>query len=86
MDITRLDDHRPAAGRGPLDDRLHDKRLLTERQVAEMTGRSRSALQKDRFFRQGIPFVKMGRSVRYVLRDVLDFMDGQRVKTDAIGS
>jgi hypothetical protein len=82
MDITNIDDHRAADNRGQLDDRLFEKRLLTEREVSEMTGRSRSALQKDRFYRQGIPFVKMGRSVRYLLNDVLSFVDDQRVKTD----
>lgn len=64
--------------------KIERNKLLTEIQVSQMTGRSRSALQKDRFFRQGIPFVKIGRSVRYYLDDVVDFIDQCRVDTHAL--
>jgi predicted DNA-binding transcriptional regulator AlpA len=45
-------------------------RLLTDRQVSEITGRARSTLQKDRVAGGGIPYVYVGRLVRYRLSDV----------------
>lgn len=40
---------------------------LTEREVSQMTGISVSKLQKDRFYRRGLPYSKIpgGRLVRY---------------------
>ena len=54
---------------------------LTERQVSEMTGRALSTLRNDRMYRRGLPYVKMGRSVRYDLEDVRTFMESRRIKT-----
>ena len=56
--------------------------FLTEIEVAQLIGRSRSALQKDRFKRIGIPFIKMGRSIRYRAQDIKNFMHDHRVKTN----
>ena len=45
--------------------------LLDDREVAQKTGISRSSWQKDRLTgRSGLPFVKIGRLVRYRLSDV----------------
>ena len=39
--------------------------LLTDYDVEAITGRARSTLQKDRLARRGIPYIKLGRLVRY---------------------
>ncbi len=44
--------------------------LLTVAQVSEITGRSISKLEKDRWEGCGPPYVKMGRLVRYRPADV----------------
>ena len=44
--------------------------LLSDREVARITGRARSTLQKDRVCGQGIPFVRVGALVRYRESDV----------------
>lgn len=44
--------------------------LLTVAQVSEITGRSISTLEKDRWEGFGPPYVKMGRLVRYRPSDV----------------
>lgn len=49
---------------------------LTETEVARLIGRSISKLQKDRFKRVGIPFVKYQGAVRYSLFDVRTYMRG----------
>ena len=59
----------------------NDIKYLTEKQVAEITQIALSTLRNDRFLGQGIPFIKIGRSVRYSLTDVVNFMESYRVKT-----
>lgn len=44
--------------------------LLSDRDVAKITGRARSTLQKDRVRGVGIPFVRIGALVRYRESDV----------------
>jgi hypothetical protein len=48
--------------------------LLSDRDVARITGRARSTLQKDRVTGDGIPFVRVGRLVRYRQSDVTEFL------------
>jgi hypothetical protein len=56
-------------------------KYLTELQVADITGRALSTLRNERFCRRGIPYVKIGRSVRYNLQDVIGFMESHRIET-----
>ena len=56
-------------------------RYLNEKQVSEMTGRSLSTLRNERSLGLGIPYSKIGRSVRYNLVDVIKFMESRRVDT-----
>lgn len=54
-------------------------RYLTEKEVSWMIGRSLSTLRSDRFKCQGLPYVKIGRSVRYALDDVIRFMEARKI-------
>jgi hypothetical protein len=58
-----------------------EARYLNEVQVAEMTGRALSTLRNERFSRCGIPYIKIGRSVRYSLHDVVQFMEAHKILT-----
>mgnify|MGYP000158358765 CR=1 FL=1 len=53
-------------------------KLITAKEVASMLGCSIHKLQKDR--RQGseIPYLKVGRSVRYRLSDIEAYLEKQR--------
>ncbi len=53
--------------------------LLTTKEVANMTGLSRETLAQWRSQRRGIPYLKIGRSVRYALVDVQAYLEGCRV-------
>lgn len=55
---------------------------LTDTQVAQITGRAKSTLQKDRVRRVGIPYIKIGRTIRYTLTDVHKYMESNRIETD----
>jgi excisionase family DNA binding protein len=58
--------------------------LLTVEQVAELTGRSVSTLEKDRLHGSGPPYVKMGRLVRYRPDDVRAWL-AERVRRSTSG-
>jgi predicted DNA-binding transcriptional regulator AlpA len=49
--------------------------LLSDRDVEKITGRARSTLQKDRVSGSGIPFIRLGRLVRYRRSDVAEYLD-----------
>ena len=61
-----------------------EERFLNEKQVAALTGLSLSTLQKMRHFCKGIPYLKIGKSVRYIEKDVREFMERHRVTVDAL--
>jgi predicted DNA-binding transcriptional regulator AlpA len=46
------------------------EKLLSDRDLSQLTGRSRSSLQKDRLTGNTMPFLRIGRLVRYRLSDV----------------
>ena len=60
-------------------------KFMTEKDVAELTGIALSTLRNDRFHKRGIPYIKIRRSVRYDLRDVLKYMEEHKIITDNDG-
>ena len=58
-----------------------ETRYVDENKVSKITGRAVQSLRNDRFLKKGIPYIKVGRSVRYDLRDVIDFMESRRIDT-----
>ena len=59
-------------------------KYITEKQVSEMIGRALQTLRNDRHWGRGLPYIKVGRSVRYNLQEVIDFMESHRIETDAL--
>ena len=60
---------------------LENSQLLNDKQVAKLTGRALQTVRNDRFNRQGIPYVRVGRSIRYKVQDVLNFIQKNRIET-----
>ena len=58
---------------------MDSKTLLTPEDVAGLTGLSMETLAQWRSQRRGIPYLKMGRSVRYDPADVQKYLEGCRV-------
>jgi len=58
-----------------------NERLLTQAQVAQITGMSSAWLEMARFKGTGIPYVKIGRSVRYRQQDIEKFISDHYVGT-----
>ena len=57
------------------------EKYITEKEVAEITGRALSTLRNERFLGKGIPYFKIGKSVRYKYEDVIGYMESRRVET-----
>ena len=57
---------------------------LTEIEVSRITRFSTQTLRNHRFKRRGMPYHKVGRSVRYKLADVIRFMEAGRIETPCI--
>lgn len=49
--------------------------LLNQRQYCELTGKADSTAEQDRLYGRGAPFIRMGRSIRYRLDDVVDWLE-----------
>lgn len=59
-------------------------RWLNEKEVSCLTKMSLSTLRAHRFYRKGLPYTKIGRSVRYRLADIVSFMEAHRVVPKSI--
>ena len=53
---------------------------LTEKRVSEISGIAVQTLRNYRFQRRGFPYSKIGRSVRYLLKDIVEYMDRHRIE------
>ena len=54
-------------------------RGVKEQVVSEITELALSTLQKQRYYGTGIPYMKLGKAVRYDLRDVYAFLENAKV-------
>jgi predicted DNA-binding transcriptional regulator AlpA len=60
----------------------YEKRsYLNEKQVAKLIGVSVSKLQNDRFKSVGLNYVKIGRTVRYSLKEIDKYMCDHTIQT-----
>ena len=57
-------------------------KYLDEKSVANITGIGVQTLRNARFLRTGIPYVKLNRSIRYSLQDVIDYMESRKIQTE----
>ena len=48
--------------------------LLDERDVAEITRRSLASVRRDRQMRKGVPFIRIGSSIRYRPQSLREFL------------
>lgn len=62
-----------------------DVRYVTEKEASRITGLSLSLLRHDRGTKRRIPYCKAGRSVRYLLTDVIAFMEEGRISSKRTG-
>jgi predicted DNA-binding transcriptional regulator AlpA len=58
---------------------------VTEKQAAKYLGLSMRTLQALRFYRRPPPYVKLGRSVRYLMSDLQAFLLNNRIDPNKDG-
>jgi len=63
-------------------EKLRKGEFVTEEAAAEIIGLSVSTLRLNRFKKIGIPYYKMGRSVRYSIKDIHEFIKAHKVETN----
>jgi hypothetical protein len=57
--------------------------LLSSKEVSELTGRAEQSLANDRTARRGMPYIKFGKSVKYLFSDVLAYIKARRIDPEA---
>ena len=60
------------------------ERYLNERETSRVTGFALPTLRNHRHRGVGLPYVKVGRAVRYRWTDIITYMESHKVKTDSI--
>jgi hypothetical protein len=58
---------------------MEQDRYLTTAEVVRITGRKYQTWANERHQGRGVPYYKVGRSIRYKLSDILDFMERCRI-------
>ena len=56
--------------------------LLTEAETSIVTARAVQTLRNDRHNRRGIPYIRIGRSIRYSLSDIEAYINKNRISFD----
>lgn len=57
--------------------------LLSSKEVSTLIGRAEQTLANERSTRRGLAYIKIGRSVRYRLADVLSYIEARRIDPEA---
>jgi excisionase family DNA binding protein len=55
---------------------------INDVQAAKIMGLSKQSLRNWRHLNRGLPYYKIGRSVRYALADVIEFMESRKINTE----
>jgi predicted DNA-binding transcriptional regulator AlpA len=57
------------------------QQYVTEKEVSRITGLALPTLRNYRHLNKGPTYFKIGRSVRYSIDDIFDFMEQRRIET-----
>lgn len=61
---------------------MGEKEYLTQDEVSKLTGVAKGTLENWRVKKIGPPYLKLGRSVRYKLSDLNEWLASREMKTD----
>jgi len=59
------------------------EKYLLPKEVEDFTGRKCQTLANERHRMVGIPYYRVGRSIRYKLSDVISYMERHRIEPEA---
>lgn len=60
-------------------EQMENLKVVDEKQAAAIMRRSIQTLRNDRHLRRGCPYLKIGRSVRYLLSDIHNYLAERRI-------
>jgi|GEM_PF-2492053 len=60
------------------------ERALTEHEAAQIINKAVQSLRNERHRGVGCPYVKIGKSVRYLVSDIIDYLRKHRIDPEAI--
>jgi predicted DNA-binding transcriptional regulator AlpA len=59
-----------------------ENKYLDEKETSKLTSMALSTLRNYRHLGIGVPYIKVGRAVRYSLKDILSYMESRKIKTE----
>lgn len=59
-----------------------ERKYIDEKEVSRITGLALPTLRNDRCTKRRLAYIKIGRSVRYSLEDVVQFMESHRIASN----
>ena len=62
---------------------IDGNRIVTETVAAKILCRAVQTLRNDRHLRQGPAYIRLGRSIRYRVKDLMDYLDKHRIDPEA---
>ena len=65
---------------------VHMPALMTQEQAAKYLGKSVQWFERCRWAGEGIPYIKIGRSVRYRATDLIEYLEQNTVQTEQGGA
>ena len=66
-----------------LHEKINEDQLYKEDETADFLSGSVATLRNDRHLGRGLAYVKLGRAVRYRGRDILEYIEANRVECEA---
>jgi len=61
---------------------MNEQKYLNEKETSRLTGIALSTLRNQRFLRRGLPYIKVGKSVKYDFTDIVSFMDSRKIQPE----
>ena len=61
--------------------KTQDQEWVDEKRASDISKKALPTLRNDRHHNRGIRFYKIGRSVRYKVSDIIEFMEARKVST-----
>jgi hypothetical protein len=63
---------------------LDENQVIDEIEAAKILGRAVQTLRNDRHLRQGPAYIKLGRSVRYQVKDLIDYLQRNKIDPEKV--
>ena len=57
--------------------------IVNENKASKILGRAVQTLRNDRHLRQGPPYIRIGRSIRYKVSDLIEYIERHRIDPEA---